>query len=369
MNKMTFPKFAFQVIVLISAAAGVFGQDVTTPRPVSPAAEVKQTIGLSTITVNYSRPRVTLNGVDRSGKIWGTQVPYGLSNPGFGTATKAPWRAGANENTVITFSDDVKIEGKPLPAGRYGFHIIVNEGNKATLIFSKNSTSWGNFFYDEKDDALRVDIATKEVPHTEVLTYSFIDYGTDYAILALAWEKKQFPFKIEFDVHNVILTSFRNELRSLPGFGWEGFQTAAAYCLNNNVNHEEALQWAEIAVSRNKSIQTLSTKAGILFQMGKPSEGDKIIDEAAKNATTAQINTLGYQLLNIKRYDKAIEFFLLNVKNNPTDANSFDSLGEAYKIAGDKENAVKYLKKALTLNPAPNVRANSEKLLKELGAM
>lgn len=369
MNKMTLPKIALQTIVLISAVAGVLAQDVTTPRPVSPAAEVKQTIGLSTITVNYSRPRVTLNGVDRSGKIWGTQVPYGLTNPGFGTATKAPWRAGANENTVITFSDDVKIEGKPLPAGKYGFHIIVYEGNKATLIFSKNSTSWGNFFYDENDDALRVDIATKEVAHTEVLTYEFVEYGTDFAVLALSWERKQFPFKIEFDVHNIILANFRNELRSLPGFGWQGFQTAANYCLNNNINHEEALKWAEIAVSRNKSFPTLTTKAGILFQMGRQVEGDQILDEAAKKATTAQINALGYQLLNIKRFDKAIEFFLLNIKNNPNDANGYDSLGEAYKIAGDRENAIKYLKKALTLDPAPNVRANSEKLLKELGAM
>ncbi len=346
-----------------------FGQDVTLPRPVSPAAEIKQTIGLSEVTVNYSRPRVTLNGVDRTGKIWGQQVPYGLTNPGFGTATKAPWRAGANENTVITFSDNVKIEGKPLSAGKYGFHIIVNEGNKATLIFSKNSTSWGNFFYDEKDDALRVDISTREVSQTEVLTYHFPEMGTDYAILALAWEKKEFPFKIEFDVHKVVLENFRNELRSLPGFGWQGFQTAANYCLTNNINHEEALKWSDIAIARNKNFQTLSTKAALLTQTGKQAEGDKILDEAVTKATAAQINAVGYQLLGLKRYDKAIEYFLLNVKNNPTDANGFDSLGEAYKISGDKENAIKYLKKALTLNPAPNVKANSEKLLKELGAI
>ncbi|MEQ1764719.1 MAG: DUF2911 domain-containing protein [Pyrinomonadaceae bacterium] len=343
------------------------GQDVTTPRPVSPAAEVKQTIGLSDVTVNYSRPRLTLNGVDRSGKIWGQQVPYGLSNPGGGTATQAPWRAGANENTVITFSDDVKIDGKPLQAGKYGFHIIVNDGDKATLIFSKTHTSWGNFFYDAKDDALRVDITTKVIPNTEVLTYAFEDMGNDFAVLALSWEKKKFPFKIEFDVHKIVLARFRDELRGLPGFGWQGFQTAATYCLNNNINLEEALGWADIAATRNKTFPTLSTKAAVLYQMGRQAESEKILDDAIASATMPQINAVGYQLLAAKRYAKAIEVLQINVKNNPTDANSFDSLGEAYKMSGDKDNAVKNLKKSLSLNPPAPVKANSEKLLRELG--
>lgn len=359
----------FLALILLGLANQGFSQNVTTPRPVSPAAELKQTIGLSEVTVNYSRPHVTLNGANRTGKVWGTLVPFGMTNLGFGTAKESPWRAGANENTIISFSDDVKIEGKSLAAGKYGFHIIVNEGNKATLIFSKNYSSWGSYFYNPSEDVMRVDITTKEIPQTDVLTYSFIDYGTDYGVLALSWEKKQFPFKVEFDVHKVVLANFRNELRSVPGFGWQGFQTAANYCLTNNINHEEALQWAEIAISRNKSLPTLSTKAALLFQTGKEAESDKVLDEAVANASAVQINTLGYQLLGLKRYKKAIEFFQLNVKNNPTDANRFDSLGEAYKIAGDKENAIKNLKKALTLNPPANVKANSEKLLKELGAM
>lgn len=345
-----------------------FAQNVTTPRPVSPAAEVKQTVGLSEVTVNYSRPRVTLNGVDRTGKIWGALVPYEMTNLGFGTATASPWRAGANENTVISFSNDVKIEGKPLAAGKYGFHIIVHQGNTATLIFSKNYTSWGSYFYDEKDDVLRVNIATKEIPQTEVLTYDFEDMGNDYAVLALSWEKKKFPFKIEFDVHKVVLESFRNELRSIPGFGWQGFQTAANYCFTNNINHAEALQWSDTAIARNKTFATLSTKANLLFQMGKQAESEKVLDDAVSIATEAQVNGVARQLLGAKRNAKALEYFLLNVKNNPASANAYDSLGEAYKITGDRENAVKSLKKALTLNPAANIKANSEKLLNELGA-
>jgi hypothetical protein len=357
------------VIALLAFAFTIqaFGQDVTTPRPVSPAAELKQTIGLTDITVNYSRPRVTLNGTDRSGKIWGQLVPYGFSKINFACNCEIPWRAGANENTTITFTDDVKIEGKSFPAGTYGLHMAIYEGDKATLIFSKNHTSWGSFFYDPKDDFMRIDIKTTTVPHTEVLTYSFIDMGTDYAVLALDWEKKRIPFKIEVDVHKVVLANFRNELRSLPGFFSQGFQTAANYCLNNNINQEEALQWSEIAVQRNKSFPTLATKAGLLGQMGNQAESDKVWDEAIPLGTKQQLNTVGYQLLGLKRYKKAIDIFKANVEKDPNDPNSYDSLGEAYKIAGDKENAVKNLRKALSMNPPPNVKANSEKLLKELG--
>ncbi len=355
--------------LLLILASNIFGQVVTTPRPVSPAAEVRQTIGLSQVTVNYSRPRLTLNGDDRTGKIWGAQVPYGLTNLGFGTATKAPWRAGANENTVITFSDDVKIEGKQLPAGKYGFHIIVYEGNKATLIFSKTYTSWGSFYYDESEDALRVDITTREIPKTEILTYEFTEMGTDFGVLALSWDKKQFAFKLEFDVQKIVLQNFRNELRSTASFTWQGFESAAAYCLQNQINYEEAIKWIDASIRLNGNFKNLSTKAQLLTASGKKAEGDKKLDDAVAVANQAEINNLGYQLLGQNNYPLAIKYFILNTQKYPTDANTFDSLGEAYKVAGDKENAIKNLKKALTLNPPPAVKANSEKLLKELGAL
>ncbi len=361
--------FVLFALLLLAFTIQGFGQNLTTPRDVSPAAELKQRIGLTDITVNYSRPRVTLNGTDRSGTIWGQLVPYGFSKINFACNCEIPWRAGANENTIITFTDEVKIEGKQISAGTYGLHMAIYEDNRATLIFSKNHTSWGSFFYDPKDDVLRVDIKTTTVPQTEVLTYNFIDMGNDYGVLALDWEKKRIPFKIEVDLHKIVLANFRNELKSLPGFGWQGFQAAANYCLTNNINHNEALQWAEIAVTRNKSFPTLSTKSGLLSQIGKQEESDKILDESLSIGTKQEINLVGYQLLGLKRYKKAIEVFQANIAKDPNDANSYDSLGEAYKIAGDKENAIKNLKKALSMNPPANVKANSEKLLKELGAM
>lgn len=361
-------RFAVIALTIFAFAIPALGQ-LTTPRSVSPAAELNQKIGLTDIKVNYSRPRVTLRGNDRSGKIWGGLVPYGFNviAPNFGCRCEIPWRAGANENTTISFADDVKIEGKPLPAGTYGLHMAIWEDGRATIIFSKNHSSWGSFFYNPAEDALRVDVKTTSIPHTEVLTYNFVDMGTDYGVLALDWEKKRIPFKVEVDVHEVVLESFRNELRSVPGFGWQGYQNAANYCLNNNINHEEAIKWADVAIQRNKSFPTLTTKAGLLNQKGKTAEADKMLDEAVAMGTKQQLNNLGYQLLNLKRYPKAIAVFKANIQKDPNDPNSYDSLGEAYKIAGDKENAVKNLRKALSMNPPANVKANSEKLLKELG--
>jgi hypothetical protein len=105
---------------------------------------VTQRIGLTDITVNYYRPLVA------GRTLWGKEIPYGKV-----------WRAGANENTVISFTDDVSVEGKPLPAGAYGLHMIP-AADQWTIIFSKNSTSWGSFSYDAKEDALRV--TTKSQP-------------------------------------------------------------------------------------------------------------------------------------------------------------------------------------------------------------
>lgn len=349
------------------ASWGVKAQNVTQPRAVSPAAKFEQTIGLTTVSVEYSRPRVTKGEVDRTDKIWGALVPYGFEATSFVDGRNIPWRAGANENTIITFSDDVKVEGKDLAAGSYGLHMAVFEDDKATVIFSKNTSSWGSFYYDEKEDALRVDVETTEIEPTEVLTYDMVDMGDDFGVLALSWEKKRIPIRISVNLHEIVLQGFRDELRSIPGFGWQGLQQAANYCVKNEVNYDEALVWIDRSIANNKNFRNITTKAQLLTKMGNTSESDKMMEEAVKTANVGELNFLGYQMLNQKKYDKAIEYFTLNTKRNPTNANCWDSLGEGYKMAGDKKNAIKNLKKSLSLDPAPNVKANSVKLLKELG--
>lgn len=359
--------YSFLVVAIGFGSINTQAQ-LKTPRAASPAAQVKQTIGFTDITVNYSRPQVKAqNGQDRSGNIWGRLVPYGFNQNFRGTVM--PWRAGANENTTITFTDDVKIYGKDLEAGTYGLHIAVYEDDKATIIFSKNHTSWGSYFYDKNEDALRVDVMTKKAPKTDVLTFDFNEIGRDYTVLALRWDEKEIPFKISLDVDKLIVDNFKNQLRSLAGFSWQGPQTAATYCLNNRVELEQGLAWANAAIAQNPNFQTKTTKAGILNAMNKHDEASAIYDEVAKTANAAQINQLGYQFIGLGQFEKAIEFFQMNTKSDPKNANGYDSLGDAYKAKGDKVNAIKNYKKALSLNPAANIKAASEASLRELGAM
>lgn len=339
---------------------------LNTPRG-SQMATVSQRVGITDISITYSRPSV--NGRE----IWGKLVPYGMNNLGFGTATAAPWRAGANENTTITFTDDVEVEGKPIKAGTYGFHVEVKPDNTATIILSKDSKAWGSFFYDESLDALRATVETKTVPHKELLTYEFSAVSPTSTTVSLLWEKKEIPFTITVPVSDIVLNSIREELKGQSGFVRQNWEQAANYALNNGSDLDEALSWIDSAIAGQffslKTFNNLAIKGQILNKQGKTLEYAMLMDEASSMANKNQLNALGYQMLNAKDYDRALKFFKINVKNNPKDANSYDSLGECYKTMGDKKNAIKNLKKALSLNPPANVKANSEKLLAELGAL
>ena len=131
-----------------SAIATAYTQNITIPRP-SAAATVQQTIGISTVTVKYSRPSV------KGREVWGKLVPYGYNVQGFGAHNNAPWRAGANENTTIELSHPAKIQGHDVPAGIYGLTFVVNSDNSTgEVILSKDSRSWGSFWYDSTHDQL-----------------------------------------------------------------------------------------------------------------------------------------------------------------------------------------------------------------------
>lgn len=359
-----FTPFFFLIFAMAAFAIQANGQGIKLPR-VSPPAELKQTIGLTEIVVNYSRPQVIANGKDRTGEIWGNLVSYGFVDNG---QTKMPWRAGANENTTITFTDAVKIQGKQLEPGTYGLHMALYEDGKATIIFSNNSTSWGSFSYNEAEDALRVDTQMKDGPFTNALTYHFTDLGPDYGVLALSWEKKTIPFKIEVNTKETVMSNIRKQLKE-GDETWQRLNAAAQYCAQNNTNLEEATQWAEKSIELNKNVQNLFTKAQLLHVAGKKEKAFKVTDTVAEIADVNQLNQLGYQLLlQMKEPAKAVEYFKLNVERNPDNANCYDSLGEGYAILGEKEKAIKSFKKSLSMNPPENVRQNSMKYLKELAA-
>jgi tetratricopeptide (TPR) repeat protein len=348
-------------IALMSIAAG--GQQITTPRTPSPAAVVSQTIGISTVTVNYSRPAI------KGREVWGKLVPYGWNVQPFGAANSAPWRAGANENTTIKFSHAAKVEGQEIPAGVYGLFYVINEDNTGEVILSKDSRSWGSFWYDAKQDQLKAKIQLRTIPQTELLTYDFINAAKTSAELVLNWEKKQFPVKIEFDVDDIVMANAAEELKGPTGFNWQGFTSAANYALQNKINYKQALKWIDQAIAQNNAFPTLRVKSGLLKEMGKTEDAEKMMNDAIAIATENELNLYGYQLMGNGEQDKAIEMFILNTKRFPKSANTWDSLGEGYATKGDKKNAIINFKKSLSMNPPANVKANSEKFLKELGAL
>ncbi len=178
--------FFFVLTLVASTALQAQGQLTTEPVGGNKKASVSEQIGLTMVTLHYNRPGVR----GREGKLWGTPVAhYGLEAPGFGANRPAPWRAGANENTTIEFSHDVTVEGKPLAAGRYGLFMALG-ADQTEVIFSKNSTSWGHYFYDPGEDALRVTVQNETLPQSvERLRYEFLNQTDSSATVALEWEK------------------------------------------------------------------------------------------------------------------------------------------------------------------------------------
>src|SRR5215217_4290486 len=244
-------KFFATAVILIAGMAS-FAQPITTPRTPSPAASVSQTIGISVVTVNYSRPSV------KGREVWGILVPYGWNVQNFGNGNSAPWRTGANENTTIRFSHDAKVEGKPVPAGEYGLFFVVNTDNTGEVILSKDHKSWGSFFYDPKQDQLRAKIQLRDNTFTEMLTCDFINSTKNSSELVLNWEKKQFPVRIEFAVDEIVMATAAEELKNTVGFTAQGFISAANYALQNKTNLDQGLKWIDQAITMNRNFAALN---------------------------------------------------------------------------------------------------------------
>jgi hypothetical protein len=358
--------------LLISAAA--FGQLITLPPDGdNQRASVSQHIGLVKVTIDYNSPDVHgPNGEDRTGKIWGQLVPYGLVNLGFGTCKECPWRAGANENTVFTVSHDVLVEGQKLAAGSYGVHMIPSPDDW-TLIFSKNYTSWGSFTYDPKEDALRVKVKPSKSEFNEWLTYEFTDRKADKATVALKWENLQVPFTISVpNITDLYLASIRNELRTNKGFGWEAWNRAANFALQNNVVPAEALQWAQFAVSDRffgqENFQSLSTLARALEANGKTAEAKVAMDKALVNpsATAILIHQYGRQLLTSGKKEEALKVFELNAKRYPNQWPVNVGLMRGHAALGHNKEALKFARLAAAQAPDELNRTNLQNIVKQL---
>jgi hypothetical protein len=341
----------FLFCLLMAAMSGVspaqsFVLDL--PRQ-SQRAEVSQRIGITDITISYHRPLVN----DR--KVWGDLVPYGKV-----------WRAGANENTTITFSDPVQIEGKALDKGTYGLHMIPN-ADEWTIIFSKNSTSWGAFTYDEREDALRVTVKPQVADMHNALTYDFDQLKPDSALVELEWEKIAVPFKVSVDVHDLVEASLKKQLRNLSQYTWISWDDAANYLLAEKVALDDALIYANKSIENEDRYDNELTKSKILTALNRKDEATTAQKRALDMATPLQIHLYGRQLQGEKRSQEAFAIFRDNAQKHPDQWFVHSGLARIYCSQGKFDDAAKEMKLALAGAP-DNQKSYVDGLVKRLEA-
>lgn len=334
----------------------------------NPRAMISEEVGITSITIQYGRPDVN----KREGKIYGdgNLVPYGFSTTNFLTnKNTSPWRAGANENTTITFEHDVKVEGKDIKAGTYSLHMAL-AADMVTLIFSNQTDAWGSFYYEEKNDVLRLNVKPVVLDkNVEWLKYEFIEHKEKYCVIAMQWEKLSVPFKIEVDVDNIVIARLRQQVTSQKGFNSNNMLQAAQYCLNKNINLEEALAWSIRAINGfqgQKSFITLRNLATAYEKLNRIPQTDSTMNEALLIATANQYNAYGRQLIGQKRTDKAMEVLKASEKRYGDMFGVNNGLMSGYSAKGDFKNAIKHAEKALAQAPNENSKKQIEGFIVKL---
>lgn len=315
----------------------------------SQRAEISQRIGITDITITYHRPLVN------NRKIWGGVVPYGKV-----------WRAGANENTIIKFSDPVSVEGKPLAAGTYGLHIIPNP-DEWTIIFSKNSTSWGSFTYEEPEDALRVAVSPKPAEMRDALTYEFAELKPTSAMVELEWEKIAVPFRVTVNVADLVQASLNKQLRGLAQYTWMSWDDAANYLVTEKVHLDQALAYTNKAIEVEDRYETELTKSKVLRALNRQEEAAVAQKKGLNMASPLQIHMFARQLQADKRSEEAFAIFRDNAKKHPDLWFVHTGLARIYSSEGKFEDATKEMKLAMAAAPE-NQKSYVDGLVRQLEA-
>jgi tetratricopeptide (TPR) repeat protein len=296
-----------------------------------------------------------------------------MSDLGLNGCAACPWRGGANENTTFTATHDVKVQGQPLPAGSYGLHFIPGQ-EEWTVIFSKDAASWGSYWYDQKNDALRVKAKPVKAPYREWLTYEFTSREADKATLALGWEELQLPVTVSVDdVNELWAANMERDLRGWAGFSWQNWQQAAAFCAQSKVRLPQALKWAERAVNDpyvggQENFQTLSTLSRLQALNGQAPESAKTFEKAINHPTAQpiQIHVAARQLLIDGKKDEAVRVFQLNARRYPNQWPTHVGLMRAYAVSGDSKKALAEARLALAQAPDEGNKKNLQNLIKQL---
>lgn len=262
---------AIAAALALAISVPAFAQ-LALPRP-SPNATVKQLVGVTDVTVAYSRPGVK----DR--KIWGDLVPY-----------DKVWRTGANEATIITFSQDVKVNGAELKAGSYSLHTIPTTGDW-TVIFNSVADPKAFYSYDETKNVLKVMAKPMEHAMTERLTFSFPMVEDNWASLVMAWEKLAIELKIEVDTQAHVM----GHAKTMLDDGRTAFQ-AANYAWDKGAK-AEAMKWVDQSIAAKESLANLTLKSRMLADAGKTKEAIATIEKAIAVGKAANGNTANAEKL------------------------------------------------------------------------
>ena len=368
-------RLAVLALVLGGGAGALGAQSLTVPPPgANQRSVVTQYMGLVSVTIDYNSPDVTSpTGEDRTGKIWGQLVPWGIAPnpfyPGFGTAQTMPWRVGANEATKITFSHDVEVEGEPIAAGTYA--LFMAPGEKAwQVIFNRNSEAWGSFFYEPELDVLKVEVKPEPTDFfREWLTFEFDDRQLDTVRAVLHWENLRVPFRVSVpnqpELYHQAMT---RELTGSVGFSFQNLVQASQWASQQDAYHEDALRWADAAVTANAGFQTLSNKAQVLSRVGRGEEAMEILEQAIDHptATAVGVHMVARGLQAQGDMDTANLIFRKNYERHPGEWPVDFGMARAFSQEGNFEKALEHARIALTRAPAGPQMQNLESQIERL---
>jgi len=291
------------ILFMLCFAISAFAQ-IDTPRP-SPKASVMQRIGVTDVTITYSRPAV------KNRQIWGDPLP-GQTAKGEATlddqnarpkgAVIVPyghvWRAGANEATTFVVTDDVLINGQKLPAGSYSLHTIPTK-DEWTIVFNSTANQWGSFSYDAAKDTLRVKVKPQWVNQSEEwLTYSVEPVGDDSAQVNIRWEKINVPFTVKVpDVAATTLSHLKTTVGNAKPDDWRTPMQAGNYLINNQnpADDEQGMAWLDQSVKVKETFQNLAAKANALYKAGKKEEAIALGEQAVQKGKADKADTTNFE--------------------------------------------------------------------------
>jgi hypothetical protein len=278
-------KSLITAIALMATTSAFAQQQIRTPRP-SPSATLTQSVGLTDITIKYSRPGV------KNRTVWGELVPY-----------DKVWRTGANEATTISFSDDVTVEGQKLAKGTYSLHTIPGK-DQWTVIFNSVADQWGSYSYDAAKDVVRVNVKPQAAPHAEWLTFEIPELSTDTAKIVVRWEKIAVPFTVNTDSTARTMAQFKKLLNPQPD--WRTPYMAANFAFDNQgvATDAEISAWLDQSTKIDQNIGNLYLKARLAQRQGNKAEAIRLAEQAIAAARPDQADFAGEVRKNMEIWKK-----------------------------------------------------------------